>query len=47
MRISAPLTQCDLAFSATARMLLPSIIPGQFVVTMKENVTDLPSLLDM
>ena len=32
---------------ATARTLLPSIIPGQFVVTMKENVTDLPSLLDM
>eukprot|EP00879_Flechtneria_rotunda_P015124 GHRR01015806.1.p1 GENE.GHRR01015806.1~~GHRR01015806.1.p1 ORF type:complete len:453 (+),score=100.59 GHRR01015806.1:758-2116(+) len=33
-----------LAFAA--RLLLPSIIPGQFVVTMKENVTDLPGLLD-
>jgi hypothetical protein len=31
---------------AAARMLLPTIIPGQFVVTMRDNVTDLPHLLD-
>lgn len=30
----------------TSRSLLPSIIPGQFVVTMREDIKDLPGLLD-
>jgi len=33
-------------FVIVARPLLPSVIPGQFVVTVKEDIPDLHGLLD-
>jgi hypothetical protein len=37
---------CCRRCAAAARQPLPSIIPGQFVVALRHNVTDLHSLLE-